>query len=279
MEVEKQFIESLIDKIGSCKSIEDTSTLVVGGSWLQHGPPYLAAISALKANVGRVYLAAPKTLSTVYRIMSPDMIVLPLPDMKFTKGCARKLIKWMPKVKSILLGPGLGKGCREGLEVFIKETKNIPLILVDEALHYDIIRMLNSKMHILLVTAKEFQHLFDTVLPENFEEREKIVESKAREVNVTVFLKDSNDIISDGESTIVYNPKIKYSFVHRSLNVTAGLVSAYITKGLTSFEAGALASYVGGRICELAFERKGSYFVSSELVEYIQSVHLELNSG
>jgi NAD(P)H-hydrate epimerase len=277
MELEKQLIESIASKMFSFKNIEDTATLVVGGGWLQHGPPYLAAISALKANVGRVYLAAPKTLSTVYRSMSPDIIVLPLPDMKFTKGCARKLIKWMPKVKSIILGPGLGKGCREGLEVFIKETKNIPLILVDEALHYDIIRMLNNRMHILLVTAKEFQHLFDIILPENFKEREKIVESKAREANVTVFLKDSNDIISDGESTIVYNLKNMQDFVHRSLNVTAGLIAAYIVKGLTTFEAAALASYVSGRICSLVFERKGPYFVPSELIEYIQPVHLEFN--
>jgi len=275
MEVTRELVESLVSRLEPRKNVEDAATLVLGGSWLHHGPPYLAAISALKSGAGRVYLAAPKTLSTVFRAMSPDITVLPLPDMKFTKGCARKLIKWMPKVRSMLLGPGLGKGCREGLEVLLKEIKNTPLILVDEALHYDLIRLLNNRMHLLLLTAKEFQHLFSTTLPECFDEKVSVVKSKAGEVNVTIFLKDLKDIISDGASTSIYNPDAECYFAYRNLSLLAGTVAAYVARGLSAVEAASVGAYVNGLALKLALQEKGEYLVPSELVDYIQLAQLK----
>lgn len=274
-EVTKEVVEPFINRLKIYKIVEDNAVLIVGGSWQHHGPPFLAAVSALKTGVGRLHLAAPKTLSTVLRAMSPDIIVLPLPDMKFTKGCARKLLKWMPKVKSILLGPGLGKGCREGLEVILKEIKNIPLTLVDDALHYDTIRFLNNRMHLIISTAKEFPNLLNITLPENLEERVSAIKSKAREINVTLYLKNHVDIISDGESTFTYNPCSPQSLTYGSLSVLAGIITAFSARGLSSIEAAAVGSYLNGKIHSLAYQKRGPYYASSELVDYIQPAQME----
>ncbi|MCX8189312.1 MAG: NAD(P)H-hydrate dehydratase [Nitrososphaeria archaeon] len=269
-EVTKELVQKFISKLKFSNIIEDNTVLIVGGSWLHHGPPFLAASSALKTGLVKVYLAAPKTLSTVFRVMSSDIIVLPLPDMKFTKGCARKLLKWMPTVGSILLGPGLGKGCRDGLEVFLKETKNIPLILVDDALHYDTIRLLNNKKHLIILKANEFPRLFNTTLPENVEEKISMVTSKVKEIKVTIYLKDNLDIISDGETTLTYNPNLSQPLMYGSLSVLAGITSAFSTVGLSSIESAAISSYINGKIHSLIYQEKGKHYTSSELIEYIQ---------
>ncbi|MEM3787043.1 MAG: hypothetical protein QXZ59_06635, partial [Nitrososphaeria archaeon] len=69
-EVTKELVRTFISNFKFSNIIEDNSVLIVGGSWLHHGPPFLAASSALKTGIVKVYLAAPKTLSTVFRIMS-----------------------------------------------------------------------------------------------------------------------------------------------------------------------------------------------------------------
>lgn len=275
-EVTKEFIQTLVDNFKLSNIIEDNSVLIVGGSWLHHGPPFLAASSALRTGIVKVYLAAPKTLSTVFRIMSSDIIVLPLPDMKFTKGCARRLLKWMPNVGSILLGPGLGKGCREGLEVFIKESKNLPLILVDDALHYDTIRLLNNKMHLIILTAKEFPRLFNVPLPEDIKEKINVITSKAKEVKVTVYLKDKIDIISDGETTFIYNPIITQPILYGSLSVLAGITAAFSSIGFSSLETAAISSYINGKIHSLTNQERGKHYITSELVNYIQKAVKEI---
>lgn len=275
-EVTKEFIQTLVDNFKLSNIIEDNSVLIVGGSWLHHGPPFLAASSALRTGIVKVYLAAPKTLSTVFRIMSSDIIVLPLPDMKFTKGCARRLLKWMPNVGSILLGPGLGKGCREGLEVFIKESKNLPLILVDDALHYDTIRLLNNKMHLIILTAKEFPRLFNVPLPEDIKEKINVITSKAKEVKVTVYLKDKIDIISDGETTFIYNPIITQPILYGSLSVLAGITAAFSSIGFSSLETAAISSYINGKIHSLTHQERGKHYITSELVNYIQKAVKEI---
>ncbi|MEM4522544.1 MAG: ADP/ATP-dependent (S)-NAD(P)H-hydrate dehydratase [Nitrososphaeria archaeon] len=268
--ITKELIQTLTSNFKSSNIIEDNSVLIVGGSWLHHGPPFLAASSALKTGIVKVYLAAPKTLSTVFRIMSSDIIVLPLPDMKFTKGCARRLLKWMPNVSSILLGPGLGKGCRDGLEVFIKESKNLPLILVDDALHYDIIRLLNNKMHLIILTAKEFSRLFNVPLPEDAKEKINLIASKAKEVKVTIYLKDTIDMISDGETTFTFNPIPTQPILYGSLSVLAGIATAFSSIGFSSLEAAALGAYINGKIHSLIYQERGKHYITSDLIDYIQ---------
>lgn len=275
-EVTRELVKDLISKVKIPNIIEDNPILIVGGSWLHHGPPFLAASSALKTGIVKVYLAAPKTLSTVFRIMSPDIIVLPLPDMKFTKGCARRLLKWMPTVGAILLGPGLGKGCREGLEVFLKETKNTPLTLVDEALHYDTIRLLNNRKHLIILTAKDFPRLFNTTLPEDVEEKINIVNSKAKEVNITIYLKDNLEIISDGETTFTYNPLLPQPILYGSLSILAGITVALSAIGLPSIESAAISSYINGKIHSLAYQERGKHYTSSDLIEHVQTVLKEV---
>ena len=67
--------------------------LVVGGGWLYHGAPTLAALAALRSGVDLVLVAVPKMIAPSVRAISPNLIVLPLPDAKLTNGSARRQAK------------------------------------------------------------------------------------------------------------------------------------------------------------------------------------------
>src|SRR5712692_11832920 len=79
---------------------------VVGGSRLYHGAPFLCAMGAMRSGVDLVFLAVPASIATPIRALSPDFIVVPLPDSKLTRGNVYKLMSWVPKVDTFAVGPG-----------------------------------------------------------------------------------------------------------------------------------------------------------------------------
>jgi ADP-dependent NAD(P)H-hydrate dehydratase len=68
---------------------------VVGGSRLYHGAPFLCASGAMRSGVDLVFIAVPASIATAVRSLSPDFIVVPLPDSKLTRGNVSKLMSWV----------------------------------------------------------------------------------------------------------------------------------------------------------------------------------------
>ena len=85
---------------------------VVGGSRIYHGAPFLCGLGAMRSGVDLVYIAVPATIATAVRSLSPDFIVVPLPDSKLTRGNVSKLLSWVPRVDAFAVGPGLGRRTR-----------------------------------------------------------------------------------------------------------------------------------------------------------------------
>jgi NAD(P)H-hydrate epimerase len=271
-ETSSEFVNSVVKpRLKSSRKGDNGKVLVVGGSWAFHGAPFLASMSALRSGVDLVYVAAPKPIAFTIRALSPDLIVLPLPDLKFTKGCAHKLIKWLPNVNCVIVGPGLGKGCERGLGILIRELKlkSVSMVLDADALHYDIVRSLNDKRHVITPHVGEFSRIFDVIVPDSIEERCSMVLSKAKEVNVTILLKGQIDIISDGETILLNRTGTPAMTVGGTGDVLSGIVGAFIAKGVQSFEAAASGAYLNGRVGEAVYEKKGFHMIASDLIEML----------
>ncbi len=95
-------------KVDSHKG-ENGVVCVVGGSRLFHGAPFFSSMASLRSGADMVYLAVPKLIATAVRSLSPDLIVFPVADAKLTTGAADALLKWLPEVDSLVLGPGIGR--------------------------------------------------------------------------------------------------------------------------------------------------------------------------
>src|SRR5215470_4618700 len=81
---------------------------VVGGSRLYHGAPFLCAMGAMRTGADLVFIAVPASIAPSIRAMSPDFIVIPLPDSKLSRGNVNKLLTWVEGADCFAVGPGLG---------------------------------------------------------------------------------------------------------------------------------------------------------------------------
>jgi NAD(P)H-hydrate epimerase len=248
--------------------------LVVGGSWLYHGAPVLSSLAAQRTGVDLLYLAVPKPLVPSIRAISPDLIVFPLPDLKFTKGSARRLLKRLPEVDSVLLGPGMGKRAVEGLKTFLQGDldEGIRFVLDADALRHELLPFVRGKA-IITPHAGEFKRLFDVDLSEfKLEERAEKVKEKAKEYDLTILLKGRVDVISDGSKVFLNRTGNSGMSVGGTGDVLAGIALAFLSRGLKPLHAASLAAFFNGLAGDRARERYGFHFTAKMMLEEIPSV-------
>src|SRR5215831_6134577 len=119
-------------KAASHKRMNGT-VCVVGGSRLYHGAPFLCGMGAIRSGVDLVFLAVPASIAGSIRALSPDFIVIPLPDSKLTRGNVNRLLSWVEKVDTFAVGPGLGPHRPELLVHALNEMKGDETGLVVDA--------------------------------------------------------------------------------------------------------------------------------------------------
>ena len=128
------------------------------------------------------------------RSLSPDLIVIPLPDFKFTNGSARKLLKLVPEVDTVLIGNGMGKGNSESISLFVRLTKVERLVIDADGIDRAAVENLGGKKAILTPHEGEFRRVSGTDLTgKQLEEKMDIVKEFAGSKNVTVILKGPTD--------------------------------------------------------------------------------------
>ena len=92
--------------------------MVVGGSETFRGAPLLAAMGALRAGCGMVFLAVPAFMSSEASSFLPEAILLPLPSkggfIRF-RTVEKILQPWFEKCGAIALGPGIGRNLESEL--------------------------------------------------------------------------------------------------------------------------------------------------------------------
>ena len=248
--------------------------LVVGGSWLYHGAPVLASLAAQRAGVDLLYLAVPKALVPSVRALSPDLIVIPLPDLKFTRGSARRLLKKMPEVDAVLIGPGLGKGSVEGTKTLLQELADSGLryVLDADALRQEIIPIVRDKA-VITPHSGEFKRLFGEDLSgKGPKDRAEVVLRTAKEERLTILLKGPTDVISDGREVYLNKTGNSGMSVGGTGDVLSGIVSAFVARGLPLLYAAILGAYFNGLAGDKAKEKYGFHFTASMMLDQIPEV-------
>lgn len=248
---------------------ENGVVLVVGGSWLYHGAPALAAMAAFRCGVDLVYIAVPDKISTVVRAISPNFIVLPLPDMKLTEGSVRRLGKILPSVNVAVVGPGLVIKDQESLCSLLKEllSRDIGLVLDASSLIPEILPIIKDRRVVLTPHAGEFKRLFGIELPRAAEERASYVKRMAESNRITILLKGPVDVISDGNVVVFNRTGTPAMTVGGTGDVLAGLVAGFMAKGAKPIDAAVAAARVNGIAGERAFERFGLHIVATDLID------------
>ncbi len=183
---------------------------MVGGSYIYHGAQILSSIAALRCGTDLVYTSVPKINVSATRAISPNLIVLPLVDQKLTRGAVNKLLGAVPRnLDSATIGMGLAVQEKNALLLLVKSLldRDVRLSLDASALIPDVLPLLSDKNVVVTPHAGEFKRLFGEVPSNSKKERISLVEKNAKDHGVTVLLKGSTDVISNGKKTFLYTKK------------------------------------------------------------------------
>ena len=268
----KKFIPS---RKSSSRKGENGIVLVVGGSYIYHGAPILSSIAALRSGTDLVYTSVPKINVSATRSISPNLIVIPLVDQKLTRGAVNKLVGAIPRnLHSATIGMGLAIQEKNALLHLIKSLINhdVRLSLDASSLIPDILPLLSNKNVVVTPHAGEFSRLFGESPPAKINERTKLVEKNAKEYGITVLLKGSTDVISDGTTTYLYKKNIPAMTVGGTGDVLSGLVAGMLSKNRNPLESAAVATFVNG-LAGMAVQKKyGLHMTSMDLLDEIPNV-------
>ena len=249
--------------------------LVVGGSYIYHGAPILSSIAALRCGTDLVYTCIPKINVTPTRSISPNLIVIPLVDQKLTRGAVNKLVGALPRnLDSATIGMGLAIQERNSLLVLVKSflDRDVRLSLDASALVPEVLPLLKNKNVVVTPHAGEFKRLFGEVPPNSKIQRIKLVEKNAKEYGITVLLKGATDVISNGNTTYLYEKKIPAMTVGGTGDVLSGLVAGMLSKSRNALESAASAAFINGLAGKSAQKKLGLHMTSMDLLDEIPSV-------
>ena len=278
--VQKILSSSLVKKFisprkSSSRKGDNGIVLVVGGSYIYHGAPILSSIAALRCGTDLVYTCVPKINVTPTRAISPNLIVIPLVDQKLTRGAVNKLVGALPRnLDSATIGMGLAIQERNSLLVLVKSLldRDVRLSLDASALVPEVLPLLKNKNVIVTPHAGEFKRLFGEVPPNSKTQRIKLVEKNAKEFGITVLLKGATDVISNGNTTYLYEKKIPAMTVGGTGDVLSGLVAGMLSKSRNALESAASAAFINGLAGKSVQKKLGLHMTSMDLLDEIPSV-------
>ena len=249
--------------------------LVVGGSYIYHGAPILSSLAALRCGTDLVYTSVPKINVTPTRAISPNLIVIPLVDQKLTRGVVNKLVGAIPRnLDSATIGMGLAIQEKNALLNLVKSLldRDVRLSLDASALIPGVLPLLENKNVVVTPHAGEFKRLFGQTVPSSKNERIKLVEKTAKKYGITVLLKGSTDVISNGSDTFLYSKKIPAMTVGGTGDVLSGLVAGFLSKNRNTLESAAAATFINGLAGKAAQKKLGLHITSMDVLEELPFV-------
>ncbi len=278
--VQKTLTTALVKKFIPARKItsrkgENGIVLVVGGSYIYHGAPILSSVAALRSGTDLVYTSVPKINVSSTRSISPNLIVIPLVDQKLTRGAVNKLLGALPrKLDSATIGMGLAIQEKNALLHLVKSLldRDVRLSLDASALIPEVLPLLENKNVVVTPHAGEFKRLFRQAPSDSKNNRIKLVEEKAKKFGITILLKGSTDVISNGVATYLYEKKIPAMTVGGTGDVLSGLVAGMLSKNRKPLESAAAAAFINGLAGKAVQKKFGLHMTSMDLLTKIPSV-------
>ena len=261
-------------KLNSRKG-DNGKILIVGGSYMYHGAPILSSLAALRTGADLVYTAVPKVNVHETRAASPDLIVIPLADSKLTRGSVNKLLGQVPAgIDSAAIGMGLVVQDIEALKLLIKSLieRDVRLSLDASALRKEVLPIIKGKNILVTPHSGEFERLFGEKIPDDKKTRISIIQKYAKKNSLTIMLKGSDDIISDGSKTLINSKKTPAMTVGGTGDVLSGITASMLSRNRNVIEAAASAAFLNGQAGKIIQEQFGMHMIASDLIDVLPIV-------
>lgn len=236
--------------------------LLLCGSRGYTGAAALAAMGALRSGAGLVYLGVPESIYAIEAVKLTEAIVFPLPDRdgKMAETAFDVLKDLLPKIDSVLIGPGMG--CSE--DTYKVTAKILELYKGTVILDADGINVLAGHIDILrertgttILTPHEGEFIrAGGKLGEN---RADSAAEFAKQTGSVILLKGHNTVITDGNLRYMNTTGNPGMAVGGSGDVLAGMITALVGQGIDPLEAAACAAWLHGAAGDICADEIGQY--------------------
>ncbi len=266
-------------------------SLIVGGSSQYIGAPYLATAAAIRVGSGLVTAAIPQSIKTTIALKTTEATILPLPettDGEVSMKATEFILERSEGYKAILLGCGLGTSheTKKMLQDILYSDAKLPTIIVDA----DGLNILSEKTEwwrsfstkaIITPHLNEMKRLLQTSDVISSKERINIASSSATQWNKIVVLKGPYTVVADPDGGVMVSPFANPALATAGTgDVLAGVITGFLSQGLSIENAAALGVFVHGQAGENIRERMGSTgMIASDLLCELPYVIKGLTDG
>ena len=257
----EQVLSILPDRAENAHKGDFGKILLLCGSRGYTGAAYLAAQASLRSGAGLVFLGVPESIYQIEAVKLNEAIVFPLPDedSKLSAAAIPEILERLPKVDSVLIGPGLGQS--EGVFQVVKavlEQAACPVVLDADginliATHKDIVRG-RTGTTVLTPHGGEFARLGGAS-----GDRVAAATEMANDLGCILLLKGYHTVITDGNTTYINPTGNPGMAVGGSGDVLAGIITALLGQGIEPLQAAACGAWLHGAAGDLCAAQIGQY--------------------
>ena len=236
--------------------------LLLCGSRGYTGAAALAAMGALRSGAGLVYLGVPESIYAIEAVKLTEAIVFPLPEEEGKLGNAAipEVLRRLPHMDAVLIGPGLGQSGGTFLVTkAVLENATCPVVVDADGInvlvgHMDIVR---ERRYPTILTPHfgEFARINETVL----QDRISCAAAFARGNRCVLLLKGHETVITDGNECYLNNTGNAGMAVGGSGDVLAGIITAFIGQGIEPLLAASCGAWLHGAAGDICAEKIGQY--------------------
>lgn len=236
--------------------------LLLCGSRGFTGAAYFAAMGALRAGAGLVFLGVPESIYAIEAVKLNEPVVFPLPeqDGKLSVEAIPAILERLPAMDAVLVGCGLGisEGTR-GVVGSVLENAACPVILDADGInvlsgHMDLLR---GRRYPTILTPHDGEFL--RVGGRLDGDRMAAAAAFASEHGCILLLKGHHTCITDGQigyGNRTGNPGMA---VGGSGDVLAGILAGLLGQGIEPIKAAACAAWFHGAAGDLCAGELGQY--------------------
>ena len=236
--------------------------LLLCGSRGYTGAAFFAAMGALRAGAGLVFLGVPESIYGIEAVKLNEPVIFPLPDAggRLSADAVPEILTRLPQMDAVLVGPGLGQS--EGTLAVVRavlEKAECPVVVDADGInvlsaHRDLLRGRKSPT-ILTPHDGEFARLGGVM----GEDRMAAAAALAEELGCTVLLKGHETCITDGTDGYINPTGNPGMAVGGSGDVLAGVITALLGAGLPPLEAAACGAWLHGAAGDRCAAELGQY--------------------
>ena len=236
--------------------------LLLCGSRGYTGAAFFAAMGALRAGAGLVFLGVPESIYGIEAVKLNEPVIFSLPDAggRLSADAVPEILTRLPQMDAVLVGPGLGQS--EGTLAVVRavlEKAECPVVVDADGInvlsaHRDLLRGRKSPT-ILTPHDGEFARLGGVI----GEDRMAAAAALAEELGCVVLLKGHETCITDGTDGYLNPTGNPGMAVGGSGDVLAGVITALLGAGLPPLEAAACGAWLHGAAGDRCAAELGQY--------------------